>query len=133
LVVWFASVRWRPLASGQRRRPEVDHIPEAAVNDDENEREFIASCRHELLERTWESLQSLEEQTGQPYYLVLNYRAKNPKVMAEKMALENPSHLRKQPPYTIPAFRKLLQHALERFADLLLTEANWKRNLSIWD
>lgn len=92
---------------------------DAAVNF---ERSFLESCRDELLGRAWGALKVMQECTGQPYHAVLDYRARNPKVPSERMAVVLTEQLQPDAPFSPPGVRKLLQRAREKFAELLLYE-----------
>jgi RNA polymerase sigma-70 factor (ECF subfamily) len=88
--------------------------------DEIMEKEFLASWREELLTRSWEGLAALEQETGQPFYTMLRFRADNPKVRSAEMAEQLQTRLGK--PLTDVAVRKTLQRARDKFADLLLEE-----------
>lgn len=97
----------------------ADDDGDAAVNFDKN---FLASCRDELLGRAWGALQVMEESSGQPYFSVLDYRARNPKTPSERMAVALTEQLQPDAPFSPPGIRKTLQRAREKFSELLLYE-----------
>jgi RNA polymerase sigma-70 factor (ECF subfamily) len=85
-----------------------------------SDQEFLARWREELLNRTWESMEALEKETGQPFYTVLRFRAENPDVRSSEMAKRLQGRLNK--PLTDVGVRQTLHRAREKFADLLLEE-----------
>jgi RNA polymerase sigma factor (sigma-70 family) len=77
---------------------------------------FIQHWRDEILERTWQALES-----AQPtYYAVLLFRVQNPEVPSPQMATELSAQLQK--PIEAVAVRKALQRAHAKFAELLVDE-----------
>lgn len=110
----------------QRRRARPsglpEGLPEPAVSDPEppSEQEFLARWREGLLQRAWEALAAIEQQTGQPFYTVLRFRAENVAVRSDQMAEQLRERLRR--PLTGAGVRQTLHRAREKFADLLLAE-----------
>jgi RNA polymerase sigma-70 factor (ECF subfamily) len=86
----------------------------------EAEQEFLRSWRDELLARAWSALIQSEEETGQPFYLVLRFRVDNVDMRSPEIAEHLTVLLGK--PLTPAAVRQLLHRARERFADALLDE-----------
>jgi RNA polymerase sigma-70 factor (ECF subfamily) len=82
--------------------------------------DFLESWRGELLNRSWERLQKLEEQMGQPFYTVLRFRAENPETRSAQMAAQLAEKLGKA--LTAAGVRQTLHRAREKFADYLLDE-----------
>jgi RNA polymerase sigma-70 factor (ECF subfamily) len=109
-----------------QRRPAplqlAEGVPELATpaEDPGSDQEFLARWREELFNRSWEGLEQVERETGQPYHAVLRYRAEHPEVRSAAMAEQLGAKLGKA--FTDVAIRKLLQRARERFGDLLLAE-----------
>jgi RNA polymerase sigma-70 factor (ECF subfamily) len=85
-----------------------------------SEEEFLARWREELLDCAWESLKAAEEQTGQPFYTVLRFKAENPRLSSEEMAGQVGALLGRS--VTAVALRQTLHRARQKFADLLLEE-----------
>lgn len=82
----------------------------------DSERDFIASWRAELLDRTWKALAA-----AQPvYHAVLNSRIENPDLSSAEMGQKLAAQLGK--PMPAATVRKSLQRAHAKFADLLLQE-----------
>jgi RNA polymerase sigma-70 factor (ECF subfamily) len=109
----------------QRRRSAhqmAEGCPEPWVESPtaEAEREFAARWREELLDRAWDALAELEQESHQPYYTLLRYRAEHPDVRSAQMGVALKDKLGKE--LSEVAVRKTLQRARERFADLLLKE-----------
>jgi RNA polymerase sigma factor (sigma-70 family) len=105
-----------------RHRSLVPGMPEPSVEPSENDvdQEFLARWREELLNQTWEALARAEQQTGQPFYTLLRYRAEHPRARSAEMAALFQQQL--QRPFTPESVRQILHRARERFADLLLEE-----------
>jgi DNA-directed RNA polymerase specialized sigma24 family protein len=86
----------------------------------ERDRAFLESWRDELLGRAWDALQRHQDQTGQPYYSVLHFRADHPDDSSAEMAEKFSARVGR--PINAPAFRKALDRARDKFGDLLLDE-----------
>jgi RNA polymerase sigma-70 factor (ECF subfamily) len=82
--------------------------------------QFLASWRDDLLTRSWSALSQSENETGQPFYTVLRFRAEHPDLSSGQMAQQLSTDLGK--PLTAPAVRQMLHRARARFAGLLLEE-----------
>ena len=112
--------RWRRQGDRSRSLPEgvepsVEETPGA-----EADQEFITQWRDELLARTFETLQRVERQTGQPFYTVLRFRTDHPEMRSPEMAEKLSTLLGKK---VSPEWvRKRLHFAREKFTDLLLDE-----------
>lgn len=117
----------------KRRRPvfggaDIDNVGEVAApsptpdaNFDES---FITSCRDELLGRAWRGLQLMEESAGQPFYSVLNFRARHPETKSDAMAEALTDQLQPEKPFTAAGIRKTLERARQKFSELLLYEVS---------
>jgi RNA polymerase sigma-70 factor (ECF subfamily) len=94
--------------------------PASEPPDEAADREFIAQWRQELLDRAWESLAAIENQSDQKFYTVLRWRAEHPDApaaeIAERLARETGR------PITEVGIRQTLHRAREKFAELLLDE-----------
>ena len=63
------------------------------LQDSLAEQEFANDWRQELLDRTWIALEKMEQETGQPYHAILQFRTKHPDVTAKQMAQRLTSEL----------------------------------------
>jgi RNA polymerase sigma-70 factor (ECF subfamily) len=106
-------------ARHQPLRPDTPE-PAASAPEPASDQEFLARWREELLNRAWEALAAVEQETGQPFYTVLRFRAENADVRSAEMARRLQARLGK--PLTGAGVRQTLHRARERFADLLLEE-----------
>ncbi len=82
---------------------------------------FGVACREDMLLRAWTRLRELESQTSQPFFTVLDYRARHPQATSQQMAQD----LADQIPSganTATAVRKTLERARSKYADFLLDE-----------
>ena len=113
-----------------RRRPvfgaPVEDLDEVAAEEQHPgasfEQSFLDSCREELLGRAWGGLQAMEENTGQPYHSVLQFRASHPKATSDEMAAELTRQLQPPVPFSPASIRKILQRTRVKFSELLLYE-----------
>jgi RNA polymerase sigma-70 factor (ECF subfamily) len=110
------------IADHYRRRGRVRSLPEDALDpadcDPGHDRDFLQHWRDELMEHAWNALAEEQERTGKPFYTVLQYRAKNPKLHSSEMA-EHLSLLLGTP-VTAVWVRQTLHRARDKFIDLLL-------------
>jgi RNA polymerase sigma-70 factor (ECF subfamily) len=121
-VLFHLVANWR---RKQNREPQTydaavhepaENAPPSQLSDEE----FLSNWREELLGRTWEALEHIEQQTGQLYHTMLRFRATSPDVKSEQMAQQLGERLGK--PLTATAVRQTVHRAREKFADLLLGE-----------
>ncbi len=81
----------RKKASRSRTAPLI----EPAVADpalERFDREFLASWRKDLLDRSWNALAELEKTSGQPYHTVLRFHVEHPELPSAKAAVELSRH-----------------------------------------
>lgn len=98
-------------------RQMAENAPEpAAVDDADAERDYLASWRAEILERTWQSLAA--DNAG--YYQVLHFRIGNPDVTSAAAAERLSAEMER--PVTAEWYRKNVERAQKKFADLLVAE-----------
>jgi len=90
--------------------------PETVASD----REFLNRWREDLLDRAWEALEQVQQQTGQVLYAVLRFRADQPQLSSAEMAAQLSAQLGK--PLSATGVRQTLHRAREKFAELLLDE-----------
>jgi RNA polymerase sigma-70 factor (ECF subfamily) len=84
------------------------------------EKEFLESCRADLLARCWRRLAALEAETRRPWYSVLRLRAERPAMRSAELATVLGARLGTS--LTSGGVRVMLHRARERFADILLDE-----------
>jgi RNA polymerase sigma-70 factor (ECF subfamily) len=92
-----------------------------APSDEDLDRVFLEKWREEeLLQKSWEGLERVEQAAGQPYYTLLRYKTEHPDVGWAQLA----DYLRAQrgKALTVEAVRRLLHRAREKFMDLLVEE-----------
>ena len=73
----------------------TEHDPAHSTIDCGSDEAFLKNWRDELLKRAWSSLQDLQQENGQPFYTVLQFRATNPEMHSEEMASGLGSQLNK--------------------------------------
>ena len=108
-----------------KRRPKSLPSPQfepavEAHTASELDHSFLEKWRDDLLARSWTHLSEIEEQTGQPFYTVLRFRAAHPELSSGEIAEQLSAPLGK--PLTAAGIRQTLHRARERFADLLVEE-----------
>jgi RNA polymerase sigma-70 factor (ECF subfamily) len=84
-----------------------------------DERQFIESWRNELLARAWADLERQDE-TSQPLYVVLRFRADHPEMKPADMTVQLSTQLNK--PLNENWVRQMLHRARKLFADYLLDD-----------
>src|SRR5262249_34923386 len=97
----LASPQLEPAVAGHAAS-ELDHV-------------FVEKWRDDLLAHSWAQLSQIENQTGQPFYTVLRFRADHPELSSGEMAAQLSTQLKKS--LTAAGVRQLLHRARERFAD----------------
>jgi RNA polymerase sigma-70 factor (ECF subfamily) len=112
LIVDYKRQR-RPLSMGSAEPP-------AAESGCDADREFLASWREQLMDRTWLALAEVERQSGQPCHSVLRCRAEQPELSSAELAARLGARLGKT--LSVPALRQALYRAREKFAELLVDE-----------
>jgi hypothetical protein len=83
---------------------------------------FLNQWREELLARTWEALDEVQQRTGQAFHTLLRWKTEQPQARSVELAARLGELLGKS--YTEMAARKLLQRARVNFADLLVGEVS---------
>jgi RNA polymerase sigma-70 factor (ECF subfamily) len=104
----------RPLAPEGGDPPGPDHDPA------DPDGQFVTTWREAVLGRAWEALAQVERRVGQPWYTVLDLRARQPELSSTRMAEQLSAQLHR--PVTADWVRQTLHRARERFTDLLLRE-----------
>jgi DNA-directed RNA polymerase specialized sigma24 family protein len=115
----FRTRKRRPQALGHDA-PE----PAASVSAADFDREFVASWRAELLERTWRALAA----ANASYHAILLHRIDHPDAASADLAEQLSERFGK--PVNAAWVRKTLQRAHEKFTDLLLDETACSINSS---
>ncbi|WP_169977829.1 hypothetical protein [Tautonia rosea] len=95
-------------------------LPIPELNASTEEARFDAIWRTELLERTWQRLRRLQEETGQPYFLALRQRSETPGLSAPELA-DRIAHVLDRPISTSTT-QRLLRRANSQFSRMLLEE-----------
>jgi RNA polymerase sigma-70 factor (ECF subfamily) len=108
----------------QNRQPiALEGEGELPANPDEafaaQDEEFVRQWRDEVMARTWDALAQEDQQNGQIYFAVLQYRAEHAETSSEEIA------------QALAGVRQTLKRARERFAQLLVAEVS--RSLSAPD
>jgi RNA polymerase sigma-70 factor (ECF subfamily) len=83
--------------------------------------DFAAAFREDFLLRAWDRLRELEQRSGQPFFTVLDFRARHPERTSEQMAQALAGQLA-DGPLNAAAVRKTLERARAKYADILLDE-----------
>jgi RNA polymerase sigma-70 factor (ECF subfamily) len=104
----------QPLSQGGPEPAEL--LPDESPSD----QEFQARWREELLQRAWEALAKIEQQTAQPFYTVLRFRAEHPETKSARMAEVLAGRLDR--PVSAVRMRQTLHRAREKFGSLLPDE-----------
>jgi RNA polymerase sigma-70 factor (ECF subfamily) len=107
----------------QRPKPLGSPEPQLAVEPhiaSELDHDFLEQWRDDLLAHCWADLARIEDQTGQPFYTVLRFRADHPELSSGQMAEQLSTQLGKA--LNAAGVRQTLHRAREKFADLLLEE-----------
>jgi RNA polymerase sigma-70 factor (ECF subfamily) len=108
----------------RRKRARPQTLPgdqlETVVGQDDLDRQFLESWRHDLLVRAWAALARFQVQSEQPFYAVLRLRADRPELRSAQMAEYLSEQLGK--PITAGAVRQTLRRARDKFGELLLDE-----------
>jgi RNA polymerase sigma-70 factor (ECF subfamily) len=102
-----------------RPLPLAEDVAEPAESRQADE-EFIDGCREELLRRAWSALEAFEQQSGKPFFAILQLRAGHPELSSTEMAEQLGARLGKT--FTSDAVRQTLHRAREKFAELLIGE-----------
>jgi RNA polymerase sigma-70 factor (ECF subfamily) len=106
-----------------RPRPMGDDLPEPADPTEENpefDRRFLTTWRSELMARAWAALARLQDQSGQPYHVVLRLRVEHPEMRSPEMADVLSKQLGR--PIAPGGLRMALLRSRERFVEFLLEE-----------
>jgi RNA polymerase sigma factor (sigma-70 family) len=115
----LVTEHWRQQQKRPRSLPDVAE-PADEPAPPESDQVFLQGWRNELLQRTWEALARLEQQTGQVFYSTLRCRVENPELSSERIAAQLGARLKR--PLTAAGVRQTLRRAREKFSDLLLDE-----------
>lgn len=100
--------------------PEGGFEPADVSEPPDLDRQFVDSWRADLLERAWQAVARMEQETGQPYHAVLRFRADHPEARSPQVAEELSARLKRD--LTATNVRQILHRARERFADHLLDD-----------
>jgi len=106
-------------SSRSRRAPLID----PAVADpalERFDREFLASWRKDLLDRSWTALAELEKTSGQPYHTVLRFHVDHPELPSAKAAVKLSRVVGRS--LTGGAVRQAKMRSRQKFVDFLIGE-----------
>jgi RNA polymerase sigma-70 factor (ECF subfamily) len=120
VIQQFRRLRKRP---GRLPTEFADHQAdgaELAATLESADAEFAQSWRDELLARAWAALERAQQETGQPHYTILRFRADHGDLSSSEMAAQLSDKLGRS--LSSAAVRQSLHRARDRFADLLLEE-----------
>lgn len=109
--------------AARRPPPPPEDVPEPADPDRELpdlDRQLLDGLRNELLARAWEGLVRIQEQSAQPFYTVLRFRAEHPEIRSPEMAEQLSGRLGRS--VTAVWVRQVLLRARGRFEDLVVAE-----------
>jgi RNA polymerase sigma-70 factor (ECF subfamily) len=84
------------------------------------EKEFIASWRTDLLDRSWTALAALEKSSGQPYHTVLRFHVDHSELPSGEAALELSRVVGR--PLSGGAVRQAIMRSRRKFVDFLISE-----------
>ena len=127
----FLKVALANLIRDDRRRRQVRSasvpledakLGDANADDPQLALAFDRSWSDEILARTWQALLDHEAATGQPFHSVLKSKVEHPQDSSESLAERLHVARPEKPALNEVAFRKTLQRAREKFADILLFE-----------
>jgi RNA polymerase sigma-70 factor (ECF subfamily) len=108
-----------------RRAAALEQLPEPAVSDPStlaSDRQFLDSWREALLDRAWSALAAAEQETGQPFFTVLRFRAEHPGLPSPRMAEQLAASMGRS--WSAEGLRQVLHRARTRFAEVLLNEVS---------
>ena len=99
---------------------QTDELAVSAPDLTKSDQEFLASWREQLIDRTWQALAAREQETGVPYYTILQFRTHQPMLSSAELADQLGTRLGKRDP--VDGIRQTLHRARDKFTDLLLEE-----------
>jgi DNA-directed RNA polymerase specialized sigma24 family protein len=99
---------------------EGDREPVAPGGDADADPQFTECFREELINRAWQALQGVEDQTGQPYATLVRLQQDQPGLRSAQMAELVSARLGR--PLTADNVRKIIQRGREQFGQLLVAE-----------
>lgn len=120
---FLKTILFRMVADHHRQNQKQRAVPvnEQTYSDDEleqREQQFTQVWRDEMLKRAWESLASLEKETGKPWYSVMRLRVENPKLSSDQLAERLSEQLDRA--ISKSNLRVILHRARDRFAESLI-------------
>ncbi len=109
-----------------RRKHEAVSVEDISDSSDRSEHlndpPFEHCWSEELLSRAWTALLDHERSSGQPFYTVLRLRVEHGDKTSSALASLVTHERGLIPPMSDASFRKALQHAREKFAELLIVD-----------
>jgi RNA polymerase sigma-70 factor (ECF subfamily) len=104
----------------QELTPGADAEPVQPALADEEDEQFTACWRQEVINHAWKALDAVEKQTGRPYATVLRLQEQQPGVRSAQLAEQLSAKLGQ--PFTAAGVRQLVHRGREAFGDLLVKE-----------
>jgi RNA polymerase sigma-70 factor (ECF subfamily) len=101
-------------------REDAEELADYSDPTEGSDQAFLFSWRDELLARAWNALERVQDETGQPFYVVLRFRADHTDIRSPQMAEQLNAQLGK--PLTAGGVRQILHRARDYFAAALLDE-----------
>lgn len=92
--------------------------PVAECDQIASDEEFAEVWRDEMLKKAWDALHDYQQESGKPWYSVLQLRVKNPEMRSAQLAAAVADQLEK--PISSANVRVLLHRAREKFSVLLI-------------
>lgn len=121
LKVAARNLVWTHWRKQRRAGPDVSRLPDPAADDASADREWLASWRQSVLDKTWSALEEYQAaHRGSVAHTLLRLRADHPDDDSEQLAARLAAAVGR--PVRADAARQQLHRARLRFAQLLLEE-----------
>ncbi len=136
---FLRTILYRQVADYYRARKRQNAVqldeqlfdPAAESDNEARDEQFAEVWRDEMLKKAWDGLYDLENNTGKPWYTVLQLRVQNPEHRSARLASALSEQLDK--PITSANVRVLLHRAREKFSVLLIETIADSLNSTAWD
>lgn len=106
----------------RNKMPALDGIHEPGTDEERQQREeqFVETWRESILDKAWDALEADEQQTGKPYFTVLDIRRRYPDLASSDLVPLVSDALGES--ITYGNLRQKMSRARKLFADLLIAE-----------